>query len=161
MTEFVKKQSVGTWITFAGLILSIIAFIIYGVNVTSAGYFRQATIGSVVVFSVFEIIFLVAIIALAQLKFDGVIGLVVEIASGVLKILATLFPMLALVAFLDGRIDGISYIYFSNEEILATIQTSDNLSSASTAITGIVFYAITWIVALVAAFFSLNKKTAE
>ena len=42
--EFIKKQSVSTWITLGALIMALIGAILYGVNVGAVGYYHDVTI---------------------------------------------------------------------------------------------------------------------
>jgi hypothetical protein len=57
----------------------------------------------------------------------------------------------------ESRAQGLAYIYFSNEEVLAEVQTAANLSSASGAITSIALLAVAALVGIVAAFFRQKK----
>ena len=43
-----KKLGIGAYCAFATLILAVVSWIIYGVNVTSAGYFHNESVPSVV-----------------------------------------------------------------------------------------------------------------
>ena len=54
--------------------------------------------------------------------------------------------------------EGLAYIYGSNSDILATIQTPENLASTYVAIAGFVLFGIAAIVGIVAAFFGAVKK---
>lgn len=160
MLDIIKKQSVGTWIALGTLLLTIVSAIVYGANVGGAGYFNSAGVSEVVIFSVLTIVFLAAIIVIPQFEYTGIVKTVVSVALDVLKIFTAIFLILALVYLVNGRIEGLAYIYFSNEDIIATIQTPENLASASGAITSFVFYGITWLAAAVGAFFAFKKKNA-
>ncbi|MCD8295343.1 MAG: hypothetical protein LUE27_08905 [Clostridia bacterium] len=159
--NFVKKQTASTWITLIVLILALVSVIIYGVNVSSTGYFKSITSSTVVVSSVFELIILVAILVLAQFKLKGYLGQVENLIVGALKVVAAFLPILALLAFVNVRVDGLGYVLGSSEEIKDTIQTAENMSSCYTAIAGFVFYFITAIVAIVGAFFRPYGKAGE
>ncbi len=151
--NFLKKQTISSWVTLLALILSIISSIIYGANVGGAGYFNGMSNSTIVTASVFEVILLAVILVLSQIQFNGLIGWVEGIVLSAIKIVTVFLPVFALLAFVNTRIEGLAYIFFSNEDVLATIQTAENLSSANTAIVGFVFYGITTVVAAVAAFF--------
>ncbi len=162
MSNFIKRQKAGTWVALAALILTVISFILYNVNVAGKGYFHEASIGEVVVFSVLEMVFLAVIIIVSQFRFKGIAEKAVNIVLDVLRILAAVFLVLALMNFINGRVEGLAYIYFSNPDILQTIQAPEtgNLASAQSAIAGFVLYGITWLVALIGAFFTIGRKKA-
>ncbi len=156
--NFIKKQTVSTWISLAALILTIVGIIIYGVNVSSAGYFQGTAAGSLVAASVVEIILLVAVIVVSQFNFKGIIGWILDVVVSIAKIVAAFLPMVAMLGFLSTRMSGLATIFFSNVDILATIQTPENLSSAYTAIACAIIYGVTTLVAVVGAFFRPYKK---
>lgn len=162
MLNFIKRQGVGTWIALGTLILTVISFIIYGKNVSGGGYFHNASVSEVVTFSVLEIVFLVLIIVVPQFQYKGIAEKVVNIVLDVLRILAAVFLVLALLNFISARVEGLAYIYFSNPDILETIQAPEtgNLASAQSAIAGFVLYGITWLAAMVGAFFTVGRKKA-
>ena len=66
--------------------------------------------------------------------------------------------LLGLDYFVATRMEGLAYIYGSNSDILATIQTPENLASTYVAIAGFVLFGIAAIVGIVAAFFGAAKK---
>lgn len=158
MRNDIKKQSVGTWIMLATFVLLVVSFILYGVNVGGAGYFHERGVGEVVTYSVLGIAFLAAIPVLDRLRLQGAAGKAAETVAGLLRILTSLFTMLALLCFIADRLEGLSYIYFSNEEVLATIQTPDNMRSAGTAIASIALYAVAWLAATAGAFFGTGNR---
>lgn len=130
---------------------------IYGVN-TSEGYFKDMTSGTLITFTILTIVVLAAILVLAQFKFSGLLGKVLSIFVDALKIVVPLFLMICLFGFISTRIEGLAYLFGSNQEILDTIQTPENMSSAYGAITGFVFFGIASIAGMVAAFFNPTKK---
>ncbi len=158
MKDFIKKQSLGSYLTLAVLVLSIISFIVYGINVGANGYFYASSVTAVIVCSILEIITAVAIFLLAQLHLRGTLGRVLIVFKGALQIMAAVLPAIAFITFIDARVEGLGFIFFSNEEILATIQTAENLFSANSAIVGFVFYGLTWLTATVAAFFCARHR---
>ena len=48
MLNFIKKQSIATWVSILTLLLAVVALIVYGVNVGGAGYFNGSAVSSVV-----------------------------------------------------------------------------------------------------------------
>lgn len=84
--DFIKKQTVATWITLGTVILTIVALVLCGNN-SSEGYFaallNQGNWMSLLVWSlVLEIIYLV----LVQVNVEGVAGTAVKFVGDVLKI---------------------------------------------------------------------------
>ena len=63
--------------------------------------------------------------------------------------------------FVSTRVEGLGYIFGSDENVLDEIQTEENMRSAYTAIAGFVFYAVTWLVALVACFCGMTKAAKK
>lgn len=162
MIKLIKRPSIGGCITVLGLILLVVSLIVYGANVSGAGYFHTLGISSVVTYSVVGIVFLVLAIAISAFDFgDGLLGKGLRFLADALRIVAAVFIAIALVEFINGRVEGLAYIYFSDENILATIQTADNLSSAHSAIAGFIMYGVTAVVLVIGAFFSLKGKSAE
>ncbi len=157
MVEFLKKQSIGWYLTLAAFALNLLAFIFYGVNVSSSGYFYGSSVPAIVWYASFELVELLAILVLAQVRLHGTAGRVLTFIKGAMQIVAAILPALALVTFIEARVEGLGFIYFSNEEILATIQTAENIFSATTAIVGFVLFGLTWLLACVAAFFRVQK----
>ncbi len=159
--NFIKKQTIGNWLTLAALVFALISAIIYGVNVGSAGYFKGRTSEPLVAATVIAILFAAAILVLSSLKFKGIVGKVLDIVIGAMKILVAVLLIFALLQFVATRVEGLGFIYFSNADVIQEVQTPANLASASTAVTGFVFYGIAWLIAVVAAFFGFRKKNAD
>lgn len=159
--SLVKKQTVGTWITLGAFVLTLVSAIIYGVHVGGAGYFQGNAVGVTVAFTVLSLIAEAAIIVLAQFEFEGIWGTVVKVALDVLKIVLAFILMLALIPFLTSRLEGLAYILFCDENLRPVLQTAENMSSVGSAVTGFVFYIITWLAAVVAAFFTAGIRRTE
>ncbi len=157
MNDIIKKISVGSWVAAVALLLDLIAVIIYGVNVNGVGYFAGVTAPGTVICAIFGIICLAIVIAKDLVEAKGILGRVLDVVAGVLKIVAVALPLIALLSIVSTRAEGLAFIYFSNEEVLAEVQTPANLTSASTAIASIVFFALAWIASLVGSFFGGRK----
>lgn len=158
--SFLKKQTAGIWATFVTLILALVSFVIYLVNIGSAGYFQNAAVPGATMYSTLAIIMLIAVLVLAQISLQGVLGKVVNILSDAMRIVIPAFFMAALVTLLSGRVQGFAFIYFSNEEVLQEVQTAANLSSSRGAIANMVMLVIAAIAGMTAAFFNFKKKEA-
>lgn len=155
--NFMKKQTAGSGITFVAFVLSIVAIIVYNVNINSAGYFENATVPEAVMYNVLGIVFLAVILVMSQLSLKGAADKVLTIVSDALRIGTPVFFIAALMKLLSSRVQGFAFIYFSNEEVLHEVQTAENMSSAHGTIANIVLLGVTAVVAMIAAFFSMKK----
>ena len=136
----IKKQKLGTWLTLAVIILGIVSVIIYSVNGSVEGYFKGTNQSSVVIMSVLAIVFAI---------------------TDILRISAAVLLIASLMGFVSTRVEGLGYIFGSDENVLDEIQTEENMRSAYTAIAGFAFYAVTWLVALVACFCGVTKAAKK
>lgn len=158
--SFMKKQTAGSLITFVTLILAAASVVIYLVNINGEGYFQNASVSRATLFNVLAVIMLIAVLVLAQLRLQGTAKKLTDICSDAMRIVTPACIIASLMALVSGRVEGFAFIYFSNEEVLQEVQTTANLSSAHGAIANIVALAVTAIVGMIAAFFSLKKKEA-
>ncbi|MFA6861777.1 MAG: hypothetical protein WCR56_05305 [Bacilli bacterium] len=161
MNNLLKKQKVGAYLYVAVFVLTLVCFIIYLANGANKGYFQGTTESVVVLLSILGLLFTLAVIIIPQFTFNGVVAKIMNVLVEAIRIVIPLVLMSAFIIFTGSRLEGLSYIFFSNANTLAEIQTSVNLASAYTAITGIVFFLITQIVSVVATFFPLTKSPEE
>lgn len=153
----IKKQPVGIWINVIAAILTLISLIVYGVNISSEGYFKNASVGNLIAYCTIAAIMLGLVIVLGQLKFDGTYGILVEVVSGILRIAVPVLLTLGLVSLIGARAEGLGFIFFSNKDVLLEVQTAANLSSATGTIANMICLGIAAIVAMVASFFKVRK----
>lgn len=158
MKNFIKKQSISSFIIAVSLLLGIVAFILYSVNGSVEGYFQGTNESKVVLLSVFGLIALLGSIVLAQFKFEGTINKVVAPTVSILKIAGAILLIISLIFFITTRAEGLAYIFASNDDVIQEVQTPANLSSAYVAITGFVFYLLSWLTVVVGCFFKPIKE---
>ena len=139
-------------------VLGLVAVILYAVNVSASGYFQGALVGIVPAMGVVSIVLALLAIVSGMVEVDGVLGQVLEYGRNVLMLLVPIFFMVSALAFIGARAEGLAYIFGSESNILATIQTPENLSSSFTAIAGFVLFLLSSIVSIVANFFRLTRK---
>lgn len=156
----IKKQSAGVWVNLIAAILAVASLIVYGVNISSEGYFQNATVSSMINYGIPAIILLVLVIVLAQLKLTGGAATAVDLVSGVMRIAVPVLLTLCLINLISARAEGLGYIYFSNADVTLEVQTPENLSSATGTIANMICLAVSAVVAMAAAFFRLTKKEA-
>lgn len=167
MKDILKKQP---WFAVAAnaltLIFAIISLIFYTVNISADGYFKEMTAKGVVGISVAVIILEIVVLAYIELKALGLLdklpkiaGKAIDVAFDVIVVVIPAILVLAFLNFLDARVEGFAYIYFSDSNVTDVIQADPLvMSSASTAISGLVLYVVTAVLAVVASFFSFSKK---
>ena len=149
-----KKQTFSSITTVLALLLALAGNIAYIVNVNAEGYFQHASVSAASTLAVLALVSLVLVVVLAQLPLKSLAEKIVDLVSGALRIAALIGAAMLLVS---GRAQGLAFIYFSNEEVLAEVQTAANLSSASCAIAAIALLAVASIVAIVASFGKMKK----
>ena len=171
MLNLVKKQGLGTWITLGTMLLSVIGLIIYGaalsggmdlITANGSQPFYEATrpedsamMTMVVTCGILSLVFLCAAVVLGQLKFEGLVGKIVDIVVGALRVVAPALLMVTILYFVYGSFTGLGWTLFSNEELEINPEA---VAVAHTVITGIVFLVIAAIASIVAVFFGINKK---
>lgn len=152
-----KKQTFGSISTLLALILAVAGIITYYINIGSAGYFERAAVPAAATAFLLSALALVIVVVLAQLNLGKVADKILDVVSGLLRIAAPAGLVAAAMLLVEARAQGLAYIYFSNEEVLAEVQTAANLSSASGAIVAIALLAVAAIVSVVAAFGKMKK----
>ncbi len=150
--------SIPTILAAIALILAIVSVSIYGSNISS-GYYYGLDNATVTVGSVFAIILSIAYIALAIFDFgDGIVGKIMSIVRSACIVGVCICLAAAGIAYIGDRAEGLAYIYFSDANLLAEIQTPGNLASAQGAIAGTITYLVGWLFALVASFFKIGNE---
>ena len=155
-----KKISVGGWIAILAAVLTLVSLIVYSVNIGSEGYFKNAAVSNLVLWTVLALVMLLGAVILKQIELKGGAQKAVDVIAGAFQIGAPVLLALALINLVAARVEGLGFIYFSNADVILEVQTPANLASATGTIVSIVFYALALIVALIAAFCGLRKKEA-
>ncbi|MCR5415747.1 MAG: hypothetical protein K6E79_02995 [Pseudobutyrivibrio sp.] len=156
--SFIKKQSIGIWMEAATLLLGIISFIVYSVNIAGAGYFHGARVDMAVRCGVIGLILSAVSIVLAEIPLEGIASKLVIMLSDCVRIAVPALFIAATLYIVSARVEGFAFIYFSNEEVLQEVQTAANLSSAHGAIANIIILGATALIGIIGAFFTTKKK---
>lgn len=169
--NFLKKQSIGAYITLCALILSIVSIILYnstlaagnGVQTANGGqmYLDASKFGEVTTYGVLAIVFLALGLVVSELKLflnKGIVGMVVEMVGTIFRILAPVFCLLFVVWFLSGSFTGLGWTFFSNEELEINPEA---IAAGKLNIVALIFGLVTSLVAIVAAFFRILRKEAS
>ena len=155
--NMIKKQTVGSCFAILTLILGIVSFIVYNVNISGQGYFHGASVEVAVRYMILAIAIGLCVIVLANLPLKEGASKAVTFISDLGRIAIPALSIAALLTIVSARVEGFAFIYFSNAEVLQEVQTPANISSAHGAIATIVALAVTAIVGIVGAFFSTKK----
>ncbi|MCR4698845.1 MAG: hypothetical protein K5762_05725 [Bacilli bacterium] len=153
-----KKFSIGTWITACAFVLTFLSFIFYFIGVNIEGYFQGETVTGTLLLTIFSLLGACGVVVYTLFyKSEGMVGKILDIVVNVLKAGIAIMLVFAGMILLNARVEGLAYIYASNEEILETIQTPANMASASMAIVTVVFLVLAGVAMIVSSFFSLRK----
>lgn len=149
MINFIKRQTIGSWLVLAGALLALVSVIIFLVNATT-GYFRSLPmVGWIPVCSFIAIVLAVLSIVFAnKLKRFADIGVIV----------AVILLCLSLGLFIMDRVEIFGDVWFMS---LVLPPSEAEIAAADGAITGIVFYAVSILVLVASSFFKLLNLPAE
>lgn len=172
--SFIKKQGAGTWISIITVIVGIVALAIYGAAIgagmdltiaSGSEPFYEASreadsvmLSTVVACGVVALVCLVAAIVIGQVKSEGIVGKVCAFIAGALRIVAPALLVVALLNFVYGSLTGLGWTFFSNEELSIAAEA---VTVGEQVITGLVFFAIAAVAAVVAAFFGVVRKERD
>ena len=147
--KLIKQQKKGFFIAYViTAIMAAASLITYVLNV-SAAYYKDMKI-SVVIMMICALACIAAVILLPLI----VKGKMVWIIADALRVAAAVLIIRAGAAFIGMRVESFGYIYGSNLEL----GNEAAFSAGTQAITGIIFFVITWILSLAASFFEMGKK---
>ena len=152
-----KKFSIGAWVACVTAVLTIASLIVYTMNVSGDGYFKNATVTNLTTFCILAALALVCAIGLSLVKLNGPVDTVLNVVTGALQIIAPVLLALCLINLIAARAEGLGFIYFSNADVLLEVQTPANLSSATGAIASMVCLGVSTVAGIVAAFFNVRK----
>ena len=151
-----KKLTAGSVIAIVAAVLTVVSYIVYAVNLGSAGYFQGAAVAQMPL-TWAAVAALVAAAALSLVKAEGAVGKVLSLVGGLLQIAAPVLLAYCLISLVGGRVEGLGFIYFSNADVAKEVQTAANMSSATMAIASMVCYGVSMLTAMVSAFVDTRK----
>jgi hypothetical protein len=142
--EFIKKQSVGFFMTLLALLLSSAGFIFYLINCHTS-YFLNRGIDSKIIVS-----FLAAIILeLAFILGTEILGS--KIVLDILPVAVSVLLVIAFVAFLGSRVAGIA-------SIMTFENNAKTMADLSSAMTGLICSFLALVLSIIASFFKVIKE---
>ncbi len=146
--NFIKKQSVFGWITFAAAVLSLVGLIIFIVSGTTGFMAGQPISALTIVFTIIAILGLGTLFAISE-KIDK------RIVGGILFVLVVLLAV-AMCMFIMDRLQLFADVYF-----IPVNHPKIEDAALSATIAGIVFYILAIIGTIVVGFSGkLNKENA-
>ncbi len=158
MSNIIKKMSVGAWIYLGVFLFGFVALIIYAANGAIEGYFKGSNNGVVVALTIIALLCVAGAIILPFFAFKDPINDVIKMVVALLKVAGPMLLVVSFMMFIASRAEGLAYIFFSEANVLAEIQTPANMASARGTIFGIIFYVIAWLASVVAPFFAIVKE---
>ena len=154
MSNFIKKQTVTSWILCGSIVAGLVAFIIFLVN-SCSGYYAGSSIDALTL--TFSILYLVGAIALFICK-DlisklGKAGNWIETAA---YLVLALFLSLAVVFLINSRTELAGDVYF-----IPGMSTDAKESAITVSFVALAFYIISFIALVVCGFRSNRAAPAE
>lgn len=153
-----RKMAAGSVITFITLVLSVVSFAVYRMNIKGEGYFQNAAVPMAANLTVAAVILAAAVLIAGQFQLSGIADVILKLVTGAVRIIVPALCIAAMMYVIDGRIEGFAFIYMSNEEVLHEVQTAANMSSAHGAIANIVLLGVSALSGMIAAFFNMSKQ---
>lgn len=153
------KITAGVVLSLLETVLTLIGLIVYAVNINGAGYFKSASVTYLVPLLIAALVvsLIAAIAGIANRKNSAALDLV----TGLCQIAAPVLLSVGLMLLISARIEGLSFIFFSNADVSKEVQTAENLSSAYMTIANAVIIGIAMLEGWIAAFFRSGRKAAK
>ena len=124
-------------------------------NITSEGYFNG---GAIFNFPLYSIIIIVALFGSLILSLINKGNRVMSVITGILQLVAVVLLAVCFLNLISDRVYGFGVLFFSNQDVLDTMQTPENMSSAYVAIASIAAYVVAWIMTIVRTFINDKRK---
>ena len=163
--NLIKKQGIGSFITFSTIIVSIISLIIYGVTLSTGDNVQVANggemfllkedFGVVTAVGIISLLMLVIGLIVPNIKTTGTINKILNFIADTLRIVAPALLIYTFVAFLNGCLTGLGWTFFSNEELEINPVA---IKAGYLTIVTLVFLLVAFVMSLVGAFFPVLKK---
>lgn len=155
-----RKLSVSSYISILSALVGLIGFIFYFVTKGTNGYFYLASSASTIVFFVFAVLFIVLAIFLRvfDFKVEGILAKVLDLVPSVLSVLGSIFFALSAMFYISPKVEGLAFIFFSNADVIATMQTPANLLSSKLVLVTFILMLVACLVQVVSCFFTGKKE---
>lgn len=152
-----KKLTVSSYISLAAIVVSLVSMILYFVTASSAGYFRESYAGNSLALLIVSMVLIALVIASRFVSFKGMVGKAVDVVSSLVAALSSILLATSGMLYLFPKVEGLAFIFFSNADVAATIQTPENISSSKFVIVTFVVILVAGLIQAISCFFSGKK----
>lgn len=153
MLDFIKKQWIGFYAAIVAAVFIIVSFALVIANGNTEYYGDAGSLGGIIAMLIVSLVLVIAANIVAQFSFAD--NKFVSIGVAVVRAVAAMLVIIAGIAFIGERIESFGYIYGSNLEL----GNDAAFAAGGQAITTIIICVIAWVLALIAACFSVKRKT--
>lgn len=160
MTNY-KNSVFNIVMNFVIAVLAVVGVALYIYNGQTVGQFQGTSSQLTTYVGIATAVAAVALALLSMLNLKGAAGYVVRVITGLLKLVVVVLLIYCLMDFVATRVEGLAFIFGSDESVTAEVQSAVNMASAYVAIAGMGAYAVAWLLSVVAAFFSGRKVVKE
>ncbi len=152
-----KKLTVSSYISLASILAAIVSMIMYFVTASSAGYFRESYAGNSLALLIVSIVLIVLAVASRFVSFKGTVGKIVDLSSSLVAALSSILLATSGMLYIFPKVEGLAFIFFSNADVAATIQTAENIASSKLVIATFVIILVAGLIQAISCFFSMKK----
>lgn len=146
--EFIRKQKAGFWAYLIVAVMTIVSLAVYISNVTSAYYADMNR--SIVIMMVCAFGSIAVMMAISEMTY----GKIAKAIADAFRVAAAVLIIMSGVTFIGMRVESFGYIFGSNLEL----GNEAAFRAGTQAITGIILFVVTWLLALIASFLEIRKK---
>lgn len=154
----IRKQTLGAKFYIIAEISVLMSLLSYMKNILQDGYFKDGTVKNMVFFCLLAFLLLIAVVVIEQIDRNDKIIIMVNLISGILRILSPILITMALASLIKARVEGLMFIYFTNYDTMSEIQTIENIASAKGAILTIICMMISVVMTTIGSFLTFTER---
>lgn len=155
MKKTLKHNGMAVVFSLIAILFTAIGYGLYNLNVVSAGYFNG---GKVAYFDIISIAIIGALVVSFILTLCNKGSRILSLLTGILLLASIALIAYSFLTLINDRVYGFGVLFFSNQDVLDTMQTSENMVSAFVAIGAIAMYVVAWLTTLLRTFMNDCKK---
>ena len=155
MKKTLKHNDTAVVFSLVAIIFTAIGYGLYTLNVASEGYFNG---GKVAHFDVLSIAIIGALVVSFILTLCNKGSRILSLITGILLLASIALIAYSFLTLINDRVYGFGVLFFSNQDVLDTMQTPENMVSAFVAIGAIAMYVVAWLITLLRTFMNDSKK---
>jgi hypothetical protein len=154
-----KPQRFSTICSIFNILVIIAAIIVYVVASNKAGYFKDTLVTSYVGMEIAAAACLLLTVIIAQFFVKGNAATqALNLLTAILKLVAVALLMYTVVNMAANYVEGLAYLFFSDQNVLDVLQTPENMNSAYMIIASIGVAAVAWVLVLLSCFFGYKAR---